>query len=108
MYPARRTLTTPTKILLASLELRRDQADLVDSGTAHDVDGVGDVGKQYIVIAFNESYFLRAILENLLNARAESCPTRIFVVDLDLAVLQHLHAHGFVFRARVRLLFGFR
>src|ERR1700732_1933169 len=64
----------PRKNLLTSLELGGDQTDPVDAGAAHDVNGAGDFGKQYIVIAFDESYFLRAVFENLFDARAETIP----------------------------------
>src|ERR1700730_11741928 len=43
------------KNLLTSLELGGDQTNPVDAGAAHDVNSAGDFGKQYIVIAFDES-----------------------------------------------------
>src|SRR5216684_4469548 len=47
----------PAKTLLTGFELGGDQANLIDAGAAHDVNGAGDVHEQYIAIAFNESDF---------------------------------------------------
>src|SRR4029077_10315255 len=68
--------------LLASLDFRRDQTDFVDARPAHDIDGPRDFGKQYIVIAFDESDFLGAVLEDLFDAWSQAIPSRVFVVDL--------------------------
>src|ERR1700682_37722 len=103
--PARRTLTSSEK-LLTSFELCGDQANLIDAGAAHDVDGPRDFAKQYIAIAFNESDFLRAVLENLLEARADSIPGGVFVIDLDLAVGQYLHDDSLVLQLLILLLIG--
>src|SRR6202030_3376796 len=88
IYPARRTLTTlrkniarkiPRK-LLPGFELCGDQADFVDSGAAHDVNGAGHFFKQHGIIAFDESHLFRAVLENFLNARTQAIPGGIFIV----------------------------
>src|SRR5260370_40507788 len=50
----------PYEKLLTGFELGGDQANLVDTGAAHDVNGAGDVHEQYIVVAFDESNFLSA------------------------------------------------
>src|SRR4029077_11460399 len=65
-------------------------------------------GEQYIVIALDESDFLGAILKNLLDARTQGGPTGIFVVDLDLVVLQNLHDNGLVLEVLVLLLVRIR
>jgi hypothetical protein len=62
-------IRTKIRCLLAGFELGGNQSDLVDAGGTHDIDGMRDVGEQYIVIAFDESNFLRTILEDLLDPR---------------------------------------
>src|SRR4051812_7479238 len=57
------------RCLLTGFELGGNQSYFVDARSTHDVDGMRDVGEQYIVIAFDESNFLRAVLEDLLHAR---------------------------------------
>src|SRR5713226_9669209 len=101
--PARRTLTTCEK-LLARFELGGNQTNLVNAGAAHDVDGTGDVHEQYIVVAFDESNFLGALLEDLLHARAKTIPGGVLVVDLEFAVVGNLDDHGLVFELDVLLL----
>src|ERR1700687_2574254 len=97
--PARRTLTIrengwgkPPPLqtcekLLTSFELGGDQTNLVNARAAHDIDGAGDIHEQYIVVAFDESNFLGALLEDGLHARTETVPSGVFVVDLEVAVL---------------------
>src|SRR5580658_590994 len=65
--------------LLPGLELGRDQADSVDSCTAHDVNGAGNFHEQYIVVALDESNFLGALLENRFQPRTEPIPGGVFV-----------------------------
>src|SRR2546429_5471729 len=60
--------------LLARFELGSDQTNLVNAGAAHDIDGAGDVHEHYIVVAFDKSYFLGALFEDLLHARAKTIP----------------------------------
>src|SRR4029077_15728183 len=90
--------------LLTSFELGGDQSNLVDAGAAHDIEGAGNVHEHYIVLAFDESNFLGALLEDGLHARAEAVPSGVFVVDLELAVHVHLDDDGFVFKLDVLLL----
>ena len=80
-------VTTNRGNLLAGFELRGDQSDFVDPSAAHDVNRPGDLFKQDFVVALHESHFLRALLENLLHARAEAIPSGIFVIDFDFAIL---------------------
>src|SRR5713226_5862791 len=113
--PTRRTLTScengwgkphphkPKKILLASFELGGDQTYLVDASAAHDVDGAGDVHEQYIVVAFDESDFLGALLEDLLLARAKTIPGGVLVVDLEFVIVGNLDDHGIVLELEVLL-----
>src|SRR6267378_5897965 len=81
------------KNLLTGFELCGNQADLVDARAAHDVDGARDFHEHYIVVAFDKSNFLGALFEDLLDARAETFPGSIFIVDLELAVFLHLDDH---------------
>src|SRR6202030_4746283 len=97
------TLTSREKHL-PSFELCGDQANFIDAGAAHDVDGARDFAKQYIAIAFNESDFLRALLKDLLEPRADGIPGGVFVIDLDLAVGQDLHHDGLVLQLLILLL----
>src|SRR5256884_9532583 len=80
--------------LLARFELGGDQTNFVNTGAAHDIDGAGDVHEHYIVVAFDKSNFLGALLEDLLHARAKTIPGRVFVVDLKLAVHGNLDDNG--------------
>jgi hypothetical protein len=73
--------------LLPRFQLCGNQANLVDSRGTHDVNGASDFLKLDVVIALNESDLFRALLEDLLDARAEAFPSGIFVVDLDLPSL---------------------
>src|SRR5437660_3408767 len=112
--PTRRTLTcsenggrTPLQTeenLLARFELGGDQTNLVNAGAAHDIDGPGNVHEHYIVVAFDKSYFLGALFEDLLHARAKTIPGGVFIVDLKLAVHGNLDDHGFVLELDVLLL----
>src|SRR5215472_1648797 len=102
-----RELKTPgVELLLPGFELSRDQTHFVDARAAHDVNRMSDFGKQYIVIAFDESNFLRTVLEDLLDTRPEAIPSGILVVDLDLAVRKHLHHDSLVLDVHVLLLVG--
>src|SRR6267143_1798033 len=92
------------KNLLTGFEFCSDQADLVDARAAHDVDGARDFHEHYIVVAFDKSNFLSALLEDLLDARAETFPGGVFVVDLELAVLLHLDNDGLILKFHVLLL----
>src|SRR6266478_5261642 len=92
------------KNLLARFELGGDQTNFVNAGAAHDIDGAGDVHEHYIVLAFDKSNFLGALLEDLLHARTKTIPSGVFVVDLKLAVHVHLDDHGFVLKFDVLLL----
>src|SRR5260370_12871661 len=104
--PARRTLTSTSQTarpegglykthenLLARFELGGDQTNLVNSGAAHNVDSAGDVHDQYIVVAFDKSDFLSALLNNPFPARAEAFPSGFLVLYLDLAFPGTLHTH---------------
>src|SRR5467141_248695 len=93
-----------TENLLTGFELCGNQADLVDARAAHDVDGARDFHEHYIVVAFDKSNFLSALLEDLLDARAETLPGGVFIVDLELAVLLHLDDDGLILEFHVLLL----
>src|SRR6266404_6255236 len=54
---------------------------------AHDVDSARDFHEHYIVVAFDKSDFLGALLEDLFYAGAETFPGSVFIVDLELDVL---------------------
>src|SRR6266481_6436681 len=102
-----RTLTSCKRAkrnLLTCFELGGDQADLVDAGAAHDIDGFGNVLKHRFVVALHEGDFLGTFLEDLLDARAKLIPVRIFLIDFHLAVLADLNDNGFVFQFDVLLL----
>src|SRR4029077_3991386 len=109
--PARRTLTS-RNYLLAGFQLCGDQADLVDAGAAHDVDGPGYLQKHHIAIALYESDLVGAILENILQALAEAVPGGVLLVDFQLttnpAIHQHLHDYGLVLEFLILLLVGIR
>src|SRR6516162_1383350 len=92
--------------LLTGLELGGDEANLVDAGALHDIDGVGHVHKEDVVIALDERHFLRALLKDLLHARPKGLPGSVLVVDLELSVLGNLDDHGFVLELLVLLLVG--
>src|SRR5882762_8359501 len=92
------------KSLLARFELGGDQRNLVNAGTTHDINGASDVLEHYIVVAFDESDFLGALLENFFHARAETIPSRVFLVDLELAIVGNLDDHGLVLKLDVLLL----
>src|SRR5258708_17145708 len=94
----------PAKNVVTRFELGGDQTYFVNAGAAHDIDGAGDVHEQYIVIAFDESDFLGALLEDLLHARAKTIPSGVFIVDLEFAVVGNLHDHGLVLELDVLLL----
>src|SRR5258708_25928400 len=66
----------PAKNLLTRFELGGDQTYFVNAGAAHDIDGAGDVHEQYIVVAFDQSNFLGALLEDGLHARTERSEER--------------------------------
>src|ERR1700675_1579525 len=90
--------------LLARFELGGDQTDFVNAGAAHYVDGAGDVHEQYIVVAFDESNFLGALLEDSFHARTEAVPSGVFVIDLEFSVHVHLDDDSLVFKLDVLLL----
>src|SRR2546429_7208195 len=104
--PARRTLTSlqSEENLLARFELGGDQTNLVNASATHDVDGAGNIHEHYIVIAFDESDFLGALLEDFFHARTEAIPGGVFLVDLELAIVGDLDDHGFIFELDVLLL----
>src|SRR5260370_30460381 len=115
--PARRTLTSTSQTarpegglykthenLLARFELGGDQTNLVNSGAAHDVNSAGDVHEQYIVVPFDKSDLLGALLENRLHPRAEAFPGGVFLVDPELAIHGNLDDYGFVLELDVLLL----
>src|SRR5229473_7685988 len=93
-----------TENLLTGFELCGNQADLVDARAAHDVDGARDFHEHYIVVAFDKSNFLGALLEDLFYAGAETFPGSVFIVDLELAVFLHLDDDGLVLELDVLLL----
>src|SRR6267142_1791353 len=75
------------KNLLTGFEFCGNQADFVDARAAHDVDSARDFHEHYIVVAFDKSDFLGALLEDLLHARAETFPGGVFIVVLEFHVL---------------------
>ena len=58
--------------LLSSLDLRRDQANVVDASAAHGIDRASDICKLNGIIAFDEGRFPRALLEVLSPKRGPS------------------------------------
>src|SRR5258708_13660666 len=94
----------PAKNLLTRFELGGDQTYFVNAGAAHDIDSAGDVHEQYIVVAFDESNFLGALLEDLLHARPDTIPSGVFILDLEFAVVGTLNDHGLVLEFDVLLL----
>src|SRR6516225_8094961 len=92
--------------LLTGLELGGDEADLVDAGALHDIDGAGHVHKEDVVIALDERHLLRAFLKDLLHTRPQSFPGGVFVVDLEFSVLFNLDHHRLVLELLVLLLVG--
>src|SRR5204863_9286654 len=60
--------------------------------------------EHYIVIAFDESDFLGALLEDFFHARTKTIPGGVLLIDLELAVVGNLDDHGFVFKLDVLLL----
>src|SRR6266700_3537155 len=99
-------LSQPARNLLTSFELGGNQANLVDAGPAHNVDGAGDVQEQYIVVAFDESNFLGALLEDLFHAGPQTFPGGVFIIDLELSVVGDLDDDSLVFQFDVLLLVG--
>src|SRR5258707_2961519 len=97
-------IRTELRKLLTRFELGGDQTNLVDTSTAHDVDGTGNFHEHYIVVAFDESDFLGALLEDLFDARAKGVPVGIFVVDFELATVVDLDDDGLVLKFNVLLL----
>src|SRR6266850_8061839 len=96
------------RILLTGLELGGDQSNFVDAGATHDVNGAGDFAKQDVAITLNEGDFFGTILKDLFNARTEIIPGGVFVIDLDLAVSQHLNNHRLILKFLILLLVGIR
>src|SRR5216684_5612500 len=94
----------PERELLSCFQLGGNQTHLVDARSAHDVDCARDVHEQHIVVALDESDFLGAVLEDLLDARPEGVPSGVFVVDLELVVLEHLNHNRLVLEFLVLLL----
>src|SRR5262249_9019923 len=94
--------------LLSCFELGCDQADLVDSRAAHDVDGASHVHEHGFVVALHERDLLGALLEDLLNARAKLIPIGIFLIDFYFTVFGDLHDDGFVFQLDILLLIWIR
>src|SRR5215470_3306108 len=85
-----RTLTSGEEnlsSLLSCLEFCRDQANLVDSGAAHNIDSARDVHEHRFVVALHKSDFFGPFLKDLLDARTQLIPAGIFLVDFDFAVL---------------------
>src|SRR6266404_2069847 len=78
------------------------------TGAAHDVNGASHVHEERFIVALDERDLFRALLENLLDARAKLIEARIFLIDLDFAVLGNLDDNGFVFQLDVLLLIGIR
>src|SRR6267154_5848832 len=106
-----RTLTSCERSkqkLLTRLELGGDQADLVDAGATHNVDGSGNILEHGFVVALNEGDFLCAFLEDLLDARAKLLPIGVILVNFHLAVLADLDDDGFIFQLHILLLIGIR
>src|SRR5580704_13532614 len=97
-------ILTNSNWLLPGLELSRDQADPVDSRAAHDVNRAGNFHEQYIVVALDESNFLGALFEDRFETRTEAIPGRVFVVDLQLVIDEHLDHHGLVLQLHILLL----
>src|SRR5262249_34951199 len=98
--------TQRKKLLLPCFELGGNQANLIDAGAAHDVDGASNIHKERFVVAFDEGDLLGAFFEDLLDARTKLIPTGIFLINFYLAVLTYLNDDGFVFQLDVLLLIG--
>src|SRR5208283_144880 len=90
--------------LLPGLELRGDEADLVDSRAVHNIDRTGYFHEQNIIIALHERYFFGAILEDRFHAGPHGIPCGVLIVDLQVAVHLHLDDNGLIFKFRVLLL----
>src|SRR6476646_2070143 len=90
--------------LLPGLELGRNQADSVDTGAAHNVDGAGHFHEQNVVVALNERNFLGALLKDRFETRTKAIPSRVFVVDLQFVVGKHLNDDGLILQLLIFLL----
>ena len=77
--------------LLPGFKIGGDQTNLVDPGTAHDVDRPGDIGKPHRVIALDEGDFLGALLEDVGEARPERIPGGVLIVDLQFPGVENLN-----------------
>src|ERR1700735_715958 len=76
--------------LLTRFNLRGDQADAIDTRSTHDVNRASDLAEVNSVIAFDESNFFRAQLENIVQASSEIVPSNLVLIN------QHFPACGYL------------
>src|SRR5271157_2504535 len=97
--------------LTASLNLGRDQANLIDTGGMRLVDYLGYIVKRNVWISLDEHHFFRASLEDVVQLAFKVIQRDVVLVDLVCRLIstasQHLHHDRTVARRRLlRLVFG--
>ena len=55
--------------LLSSLDIRRDQSNVVYAGATHAINRASDIGEPNRIVALHEGRFFRALLKDILQAR---------------------------------------
>src|ERR1700737_5282467 len=90
--------------LLSGFKIGRNQTHFVDAGSAHDVDGPGNISKAHRVITFYESDFLGAFFEYVRQARAQRVPRGVFFVDLQFPRIENLNDNRLLHRLGLLLL----
>src|SRR5277367_3892718 len=82
---------TATNTLLPRLDIRRDQAHVVYARATHNINRARYIRKLNRVIALHEGRFLRALLEDILQARPQPIPRNFILIDQQISAGRDLH-----------------
>jgi hypothetical protein len=91
--------------LLSSLDIRRDQPNVVYAGATHGVNRASNICKLNSIIALDEGRFFRALLEDILQARPQPIPGNFILIDQRISARGDLdnnrrERHNFIHRIR--------
>src|SRR5580704_1601425 len=88
--------------LLACFDFRRNEADVFDSRTAHDVNSASHSYEFHGIVALYKSRLVGAPFENVLQPRPQTVPRDIVLIDPDLPVRADLNDDSVRWLNRVR------
>src|SRR5208337_4168923 len=85
--PTAQPAARPTPRLLPGLDLGGDEADVIDSRTAHDVDRARHLCERDIIVPLHKCNLVGALLKDVKQAATEHVPITLILIDHDLSAI---------------------